>query len=250
MLLTEDKKAFKKSISKNKNKVRFCFDDNTMEIPAKDGEEENKEDEDQSSPLLTAKDFHSNLEGTIDLDANDVENDGESTATEDMDQESDLTSDINQEVLPEKNIPSDKQLPAISNQINPETEVLNPTPKSPSLPILKVYLENNLGYKSFKYDQNTCVRDVLICLKEKLKLDLIDCYGLVIRMNNQSSLSSFVLLEETRQLYKIRDQYGSDNSFQCMFRYVFIPSTFDELLSDNESSFNYLYEQVNKIVLR
>ena len=110
-----------------------------MEIPAKDGEEENKEDEDQSSPLLTAKDFHSNLEGTIDLDANDVENDGESTATEDMDQESDLTSDINQEVLPEKNIPSDKQLPAISNQINPETEVLNPTPKSPSLPILKVY---------------------------------------------------------------------------------------------------------------
>jgi len=250
LLLTEDKKAFKKSISKNKNKVRFCFDDNTMEIPAKDGEEENKEDEDQSSPLLTAKDFHSNLEGTIDLDANDVENDGESTATEDMDQESDLTSDINQEVLLEKNIPSDKQLPAISNQINPETEVLNPTPKSPSLPILKVYLENNLGYKSFKYDQNTCVRDVLICLKEKLKLDLIDCYGLVIRMNNQSSLSSFVLLEETRQLYKIRDQYGSDNSFQCMFRYVFIPSTFDELLSDNESSFNYLYEQVNKIILR
>lgn len=245
-MLTEDRKAFKKSISKNKNKVRFSLDTKTLEIPGKDeineqadGEEDQTEN---SSPILASKDFRTTLEGTIDLD--------EKTAGEDMDQESDLDSETASPEVPEMAPIANTELTIDSDEPEPEVEVeVEVSKPSASPPILKVYLENSQGFKSFKYDQSTCVRDVLICLKEKLNLDLIDCYGLVVRLGNQSSVSSFVMLEETRQLYKIKEQYGSDAQFQCMLRYVFVPSTFDELLSNNEHSLNYLYEQSFKDVL-
>ncbi len=59
--------------------------------------------------------------------------------------------------------------------------------------ILKVFMENQ-GVKSFKYDKNTCVRDVLNCLREKLDINFQDCYGLVVKLNDQNCVSSFVLL--------------------------------------------------------
>lgn len=247
LLLTEDRKAFKKSISKNKNKVRFSLDTKTLEIPSKevanDQEDEEKDQTEDSSPILTSKDFRTTLEGTIDLDEKII---GEDI----MGQESDLNSDTASPEVPEMAPIANTEFTIDSEEPEAEVEVeVEVSKPSASPPILKVYLENNQGFKSFKYDQNTCVRDVLICLKEKLNLDLIDCYGLVVRLGNQSSVSSFVMLEETRQLYKIKEQYGSDAQFQCMLRYVFVPSNFDELLSNNEHSLNYLYEQSFKDVL-
>ena len=132
---------------------------------------------------------------------------------------------------------------------------------SRSLMILKVHMENNRGFKSFKYDRSTCVRDVLNCLKEKLAVNFVDCYGLVIKSSGQNCVSSFVLLEETRHLYTIREQYGKwhdgdddddddvdddggDANFQCLLRFIFVPSSYDNLVYNDENSFDYLYEQV------
>lgn len=111
-------------------------------------------------------------------------------------------------------------------------------------PILRVHLENQT-IKSFKYDKNTCVRDVLNCLKEKLAINYIENYALVLRLNNHNCVSSFVLLEETRHLCKLNEQYGcGDSNYHCMFRYLFMPSSYQYLIINDENSFDYLYEQV------
>ena len=173
-MLTEDKKAIKKN-SKNKNKVRFCFDDEVNQIAT---EINSVEDEVETNPEIQKSndEIQLNTEATTDL-------------------------------------------------------------------ILKVYLENQ-GVKSFKYDSNTCVRDVLICLKEKLFLNFIEYFGLVIRSNDKNCVSNFVLLEETRHLHKIKEQFGhEETSFQCMLRFVFVPANFEALIQNDENAFNYLYEQ-------
>ena len=59
--------------------------------------------------------------------------------------------------------------------------------------ILKVYLENQV-VKSFKYDQNTCVKDVLNCLKDKLCINYINFYGLVLKLNNHNCVCVYVFV--------------------------------------------------------
>jgi hypothetical protein len=126
--------------------------------------------------------------------------------------------------------------------------------------ILKVHLENQT-IKSFKYDQNTTVKDVLNCLKEKLNLNFIEYFGLCIRVNNEKYISKYILLDETRPLYKLNEVVYSVTSFdtnnnsdqtnttyQCLFRFIFTPSSYQFLMKYDENSFNYLYEQV--ILLR
>ncbi len=120
--------------------------------------------------------------------------------------------------------------------------------------ILKVHLENQT-IKSFKYDQNTTVKDVLNCLKEKLNLNFIEYFGLCIRLNNEKYISKYILLDETRPLYKLNElvysvtSFDTNNdhtnlSYQCLFRFIFTPSSYQFLMRNDENSFSYLYEQV------
>jgi len=113
--------------------------------------------------------------------------------------------------------------------------------------ILKVYMENKC-FKTFKYDNTTCVRDVLNCLRDKLDINSQNCYGLVLKLNDQNCVSSLVLLEENRHLYTIKELYGGrqNSSYQCMLRFLFVPSNFDDLIYSDVNSFNYLYEQVKR----
>jgi hypothetical protein len=119
--------------------------------------------------------------------------------------------------------------------------------------ILRVFLENQT-IKSFKYDKNTCVRDVLSCLKDKLNIKFIEYFGLVIKLNIDNYVSKFIPLDESRPLYKICDVFNdveetlNETNYQCLFRFMFIPSNYNFLIQNDENSFNYLYEQVRPIL--
>lgn len=93
--------------------------------------------------------------------------------------------------------------------------------------IFKVYLENK-HVKSFKYDRNTQVKDVLCCLKDKLAINNIEYFGLVLKPLNDNSISKFKLLNEIQLLHEVHELYLSndetDNDNQ------------DENDSDDESS--------------
>ncbi len=145
------------------------------------------------------------------------------------------------------------------------------------LRILKVSLENNTT-KTFKYDRTTCVRDVLASLKGKLHLNMIEHFGLCIKPKGENSISKLVFLEENFHLYQIEKIYGTgrqvrrrktsiaeceddfdDNeakselstsqiedqqNYECLFRFLFVPSSYENLLASDQNAFNYLYEQV------
>ena len=154
------------------------------------------------------------------------------------------------------------------NEKNGEEEAIK-------IQILKVHLENNT-VKSFKFDKNTCVRDVLASLNCKLNINLIEYFGLVVKLNGENSISKLIFLDENLHLYKINQIYGckkqsksllancdelneeidddetasetnirsSDNGYDCLFRFIFIPSNYENLLAFDPNAFNYLYEQV------
>ncbi|RNA09174.1 FERM and PDZ domain-containing 4-like isoform X1 [Brachionus plicatilis] len=117
-----------------------------------------------------------------------------------------------------------------------------------SEPIFKVSLENQ-NVKSFKYDKNTTVKDVLQCLKEKLSIKTMDYFGLVIRLSNEfDCVSKYILIDEMQHLFSIREKFGQN--FICMLRFVFIPSNYQELSAFDENALSYLYEQSVNDVLK
>lgn len=107
--------------------------------------------------------------------------------------------------------------------------------------ILKVYLENK-AIKSFKYDKNTVVKDVLYCLKDKLTLNIIEYFGIVVRLLNEDDcVSKYILINETQHLFKLKEQFG--NNCIYMLRFIFIPENYKELIENDINAFNYLYSQ-------
>ncbi|CAF0708303.1 unnamed protein product [Brachionus calyciflorus] len=117
-----------------------------------------------------------------------------------------------------------------------------------NIQIFRVNLENQI-VKSFKYDSNTTVKDVLQCLKEKLSIKTIEYFGLVVRiLNDIDCVSKYILIDETQYLYKIKERFG-DKMF-CMLRFVFIPNNFRDLATDDEYAFRYLFEQSLNDVLK
>lgn len=114
--------------------------------------------------------------------------------------------------------------------------------------ILKVNLENQ-NVKSFKYDQNTTVKDVLQCLKEKLSIKTIDYFGIVVRLPNEyDCVSKYILIDEMQYLFTLREKFGKN--FICMLRFVFIPSNYRDLIANDMNAFKYLYEQSVNDVLK
>ncbi len=238
MLLTEDKKAFKKS-AKYKNKVRFNLSENEKFHEAESiycdmieneqfDEEihfENNDNLKQSTQLDSACKFElDSIES--DESHNDSLNDNAHRSTESKKTDQSISKEDQNSMLTEN---------CNSSSLDRSADQM--------ISILKVHLENQT-VKSFKYDKNTCVRDVLNCLKEKLNIASIENYGLVLKLNNHNCVSSFIMLEETRYLFRLREQYGSDANYHCMFRFIFVPTSYQDLISNDEFSFNYLYEQV------
>lgn len=225
MLLTEDKKAIKKS-SQPKNKVRFQLDNEhavafsssspTSTSSLKSSSALTMSNSSQKSQKQQQKYQHNNYENENELKLGLGLNSGR------LANESNVIKAISHMTRPISPIESQSLLlkTPMQNQhsYTPQTLMSSSTPSmtisnstnntttNNGFSILKVYLENR-AIKSFKYDRNTCVKDVLWCLKEKLAINNIEYFGLVLKPSNNNSISKFKLLHELQHLYEINEMY-------------------------------------------
>uniref|UniRef100_A0A915B8E5 FERM and PDZ domain-containing protein 4 n=1 Tax=Parascaris univalens TaxID=6257 RepID=A0A915B8E5_PARUN len=107
--------------------------------------------------------------------------------------------------------------------------------------VMRVFLENGQT-KSFKYDRNTCVSDVMSSLAEKLRLSCIDYFSLVLETSHGSRLNRFSLLANEQKLSEVAARPSSSRS-RCLFRVVFIPHDALSLLVRHPNVFEYFYQQ-------
>jgi hypothetical protein len=246
-LLTEDKKAYKKS-NKYKNKVRF-----RLENEFNSANESKNEDAQLNESKIEEMTFNDKLKSNtrFDLITNSLEKKkmymNSMIKSNKISLSSKLIDSSNPYELNTKifKLKDNNELNNIFSN-HEYCSIPDTVSENAPTPILRVFLENQT-IKSFKYDNNTSVRDVLNCLKEKLNINFIEYFGLVIKLNNENIISKFVLLEETRHLFKLKEEFGDESNYQCMLRFVFIPSSYKHLIENDANSFNYLYEQVSQL---
>ncbi|XP_076446709.1 uncharacterized protein LOC143284028 isoform X2 [Babylonia areolata] len=125
--------------------------------------------------------------------------------------------------------------------------VTNPSPVESYVPfmpnVLKVFLENGQT-KSFKYDNKTTVRDVMVSLQEKLNLTCVHHFSLVLQnmKNNSGTAAKMTLLQHHETLAEIAARQGA-RYFRCLFRVTFVPKDAYDLLKEDPVAFEYFYLQ-------
>ncbi|XP_068602325.1 FERM and PDZ domain-containing protein 4 [Brachionichthys hirsutus] len=114
--------------------------------------------------------------------------------------------------------------------------------------VLKVYLENGQT-KSFKFDSNTSIKDVILTLQEKLSIKSIEHFSLMLEQRAEGSASKLMLLHEQEMLAQVTQRPGS-HKMKCFFRITFVPKDPVDLLRRDAVAFEYLYVQsCNDVVL-
>ncbi|KAK0135183.1 FERM and PDZ domain-containing protein 4 [Merluccius polli] len=114
--------------------------------------------------------------------------------------------------------------------------------------VLKVYLENGQT-KSFKFDHNTSIKDVISTLQEKLSIKSIEHFSLMLEHRAEGSASKLMLLHEQEMLAQVTQRPGA-HKMKCFFRISFVPKDPVELLRRDAVAFEYLYVQsCNDVVL-
>ncbi|KAM6934745.1 LOW QUALITY PROTEIN: FERM and PDZ domain-containing protein 4-like [Xenentodon cancila] len=114
--------------------------------------------------------------------------------------------------------------------------------------VLKVYLENGQT-KSFKFDSNTSIKDVILTLQEKLSIKSIEHFSLMLEQRAEGSASKLMLLHEQEMLTQVTQRPGS-HKMKCFFRLTFVPKDPLDLLRRDAVAFEYLYVQsCNDVVL-
>ncbi|XP_015821863.1 FERM and PDZ domain-containing protein 4 isoform X2 [Nothobranchius furzeri] len=114
--------------------------------------------------------------------------------------------------------------------------------------VLKVYLENGQT-KSFKFDSNTSIKDVILTLQEKLSIKCIEHFSLMLEQRAEGSASKLMLLHEQEMLTQVTQRPGS-HKMKCFFRITFVPKDPVDLLRRDAVAFEYLYVQsCNDVVL-
>ncbi|XP_028292039.1 FERM and PDZ domain-containing protein 4-like isoform X4 [Gouania willdenowi] len=114
--------------------------------------------------------------------------------------------------------------------------------------VLKVYLENGQT-KSFKFDSNTSIKDVILTLQEKLSIKSIEHFSLMLEQRAEGSASKLMLLHEQEMLTQVTQRPGA-HKMKCFFRITFVPKDPVELLRRDAVAFEYLYVQsCNDVVL-
>ncbi|XP_047457346.1 FERM and PDZ domain-containing protein 4 isoform X3 [Mugil cephalus] len=114
--------------------------------------------------------------------------------------------------------------------------------------VLKVYLENGQT-KSFKFDSNTSIKDVILTLQEKLSIKSIEHFSLMLEQRAEGSASKLMLLHEQEMLTQVTQRPGS-HKMKCFFRITFVPKDPVDLLRRDAVAFEYLYVQsCNDVVL-
>ncbi|XP_015235748.1 PREDICTED: FERM and PDZ domain-containing protein 1 isoform X1 [Cyprinodon variegatus] len=105
--------------------------------------------------------------------------------------------------------------------------------------VLKVYLENGQT-KAFKFDNTTTVKDIVLTLKEKLSMRVIEHFGLV--LEQQYSIAKLLLLHEDELIQKVVQKKDS-HDYRCLFRVCFIPRDPSDMLQEDPLAFEYLFLQ-------
>uniref|UniRef100_A0A087X7V4 FERM and PDZ domain containing 1b n=1 Tax=Poecilia formosa TaxID=48698 RepID=A0A087X7V4_POEFO len=105
--------------------------------------------------------------------------------------------------------------------------------------VLKVYLENGQT-KAFKFDSTTSVKDIVLTLKEKLSIRVIEYFGLV--LEQQYSITKLLLLHEDELIQKVVQKKDS-HDYRCLFRVCFIPRDPTDMLQEDSLAFEYLFLQ-------
>ncbi|XP_031416381.1 FERM and PDZ domain-containing protein 4 isoform X3 [Clupea harengus] len=114
--------------------------------------------------------------------------------------------------------------------------------------VLKVYLENGQT-KSFKFDSNTSIKDVILTLQEKLSIKSIEHFSLVLEHRAEGSCSKLTLLHEQEMLTQVTQRPGA-HKMKCFFRLSFVPKDPVDLLRRDAVAFEYLYVQTcNDVIL-
>ncbi|TRZ00080.1 hypothetical protein DNTS_004634, partial [Danionella cerebrum] len=114
--------------------------------------------------------------------------------------------------------------------------------------VLKVYLENGQT-KSFKFDCNTSVKDVILTLQEKLSMKSIEHFSLMLEHKPEGSAAKLMLLHEQEMLTQVTQRPGS-HKMKCFFRISFLPKDPVDLLRRDAVAFDYLYVQSCKDVVQ
>uniref|UniRef100_A0A3Q2G864 FERM and PDZ domain-containing protein 1-like n=1 Tax=Cyprinodon variegatus TaxID=28743 RepID=A0A3Q2G864_CYPVA len=111
--------------------------------------------------------------------------------------------------------------------------------------VLKVYLENGQT-KAFKFEISTTVKDIVMTLKEKLSLNRIEHFSLVLEQQHNSS--RLLLLHDEERIHQVVQKKEVHN-YRCLFRVCFLPKDFKALLQEDPAAFEYLYLQgVNDVL--
>ncbi|XP_051999079.1 FERM and PDZ domain-containing protein 4 isoform X2 [Xyrauchen texanus] len=114
--------------------------------------------------------------------------------------------------------------------------------------VLKVYLENGQT-KSFKFDCNTSIKDVILTLQEKLSIKSIEHFSLLLEHKTEGSATKLMLLHEQEMLTQVTQRPGS-HKMKCHFRISFLPKDPVDLLRRDAVAFDYLYVQSCKDVVQ
>uniref|UniRef100_A0A8C4SJ56 FERM and PDZ domain-containing protein 4 n=1 Tax=Erpetoichthys calabaricus TaxID=27687 RepID=A0A8C4SJ56_ERPCA len=107
--------------------------------------------------------------------------------------------------------------------------------------VLKVYLENGQT-KSFRFDSNTCIKDVILTLQEKLSIKCIEHFSLMLEQRTEGTGIKLLLLHEQETLTQVTQRPGS-HKMKCIFRITFVPKDPLDLLRRDAVAFEYLYVQ-------
>uniref|UniRef100_A0A8C1LZ94 Toll-like receptor 7 n=1 Tax=Cyprinus carpio TaxID=7962 RepID=A0A8C1LZ94_CYPCA len=113
--------------------------------------------------------------------------------------------------------------------------------------VLKVYLENGQT-KSFKFDCNTSIKDVIQTLQEKLSIKSIEHFSLMLEHKMEGSATKLMILHEQEMLTQVTQRPGS-HKMKCFFRLSFLPKDPVDLLRRDAVAFDYLYVQLRKITV-
>ncbi|KAM8961755.1 FERM and PDZ domain-containing protein 1 isoform 2-T2 [Pelodytes ibericus] len=112
--------------------------------------------------------------------------------------------------------------------------------------VLKVYLENGQT-KAFKFEKKTTVKDIILTLKEKLSINIIEHFALA--LEEQYNISKLYLLHEDERIEQVVQKRES-HDYRCLFRVCFVPKDPLDLLQEDPVAFEYLYLQSCSDVLQ
>ncbi|XP_043928479.1 FERM and PDZ domain-containing protein 4 isoform X2 [Protopterus annectens] len=107
--------------------------------------------------------------------------------------------------------------------------------------VLKVYLENGQT-KSFRFDGNTSIKDVILTLQEKLSIKCIEHFSLMLEQRMEDSRTKLLLLHDQETLAQVT-QRPNTQKMRCLFRISFVPKDPVDLLRRDPVAFEYLYVQ-------